>query len=80
MVVAVRPPRQQARAQGALPLSGAPADALAALRAEETHTLTTYGWVDAQAGIVRIPIDRAMELLVARGMPSSPAAGGGARR
>lgn len=29
-----------------------------------TGRLQTYGWVDRKAGTVRIPIDRAMELLV----------------
>ena len=36
------------------------------LRAEETETLTTYGWVDKPAGVVRIPIERAMALMVER--------------
>ena len=44
------------------------------LRAEEDAVLTTYGWVDRRAGTVRIPIDRAMELLVERGLPAGPAA------
>jgi hypothetical protein len=33
------------------------------LRAEENAVLQSYGWVDRQAGIVHIPIARAMELL-----------------
>jgi hypothetical protein len=37
------------------------------LRAEETERLTTYGWVDQGAGTVHIPIDRAIDLLAARG-------------
>lgn len=37
------------------------------LRIEE-EALSTYGWVDRTGGVVRIPIDRAMELLVARGV------------
>jgi hypothetical protein len=41
------------------------------LRAEEDAILTTYGWVDKDRGLVRVPIDRAMELLVARGLPPS---------
>ncbi len=45
------------------------------LRAQEDRTLTTYGWVDKNAGIVRIPIDRAMALVVARGLPARPAGG-----
>jgi hypothetical protein len=39
--------------------------------AEENAALATYGWVDRDAGIVRIPIERAMELLVLRGLPPS---------
>jgi hypothetical protein len=33
------------------------------MRAEENLVLRSYEWVDRQAGIVRIPIARAMELL-----------------
>jgi len=29
--------------------------------------LASYGWVDRKAGIVRIPIERAMDLMAARG-------------
>jgi hypothetical protein len=36
---------------------------------EEEKTLYSYGWVDEKAGTVRIPIDRAMDLLVQRGLP-----------
>lgn len=36
------------------------------MRAEEDAVLESYGWVDRQAGIVRIPIARAMELLADR--------------
>ena len=42
---------------------------LAALRARENAELEGYGWVDKKAGVVRIPIDRAMELLSQRGLP-----------
>ncbi len=35
---------------------------LKALRAQEEQILTSYGWVDKEAGIVRIPIDKAMDL------------------
>ncbi len=35
---------------------------LADLRAREQTEQTTYGWVDQKAGIVRLPIDRAMQL------------------
>ena len=48
----------------------APGD-LARLRAEEDATLSTYGWVDRGAGIVRIPIEQAMQLLAERGLPAA---------
>ena len=48
----------------------APSD-LARLRAEEDMILSTYGWVDRGAGVVRIPIDRAMHLLAERGLPGA---------
>ena len=44
-------------------------------RMQEEVTLNSYGWVDQQAGIVRIPIDRAMTLLAQRGLPTRPQAG-----
>ena len=48
-------------------------------RDEQEKTLEGYGWVDSQAGVVRIPVDRAMDLLLQKGYPvrgSSPAEGG----
>jgi hypothetical protein len=38
--------------------------------AEEDATLHSYGWVDRKAGVVRIPIERAMELTLQRGLPA----------
>jgi hypothetical protein len=46
-----------------------PAADLKALRAGEDAVLTSYGWVDRQAGLVRVPIDVAMKLVVAEGLP-----------
>jgi hypothetical protein len=40
------------------------------LRAAEETTLTTYGWVDKNAGIARIPIDEAMKRVVEKGLPA----------
>jgi hypothetical protein len=37
--------------------------------------LNTYGWIDRQNGIVRLPIDRAMELLLERGLPTRSGSG-----
>lgn len=49
-------------------LQAAPIDDLRHLRASEEKVLTSYAWVDADKGIVRIPIERAMDLLAARGI------------
>ena len=34
--------------------------------------LDSYGWVDKNAGVVRIPIDEAMKLTLERGLPARP--------
>jgi hypothetical protein len=44
------------------------------LRAQESAVLTTAAWVDRDHGVVRIPVDRAMELLVQRGLPPAKVA------
>jgi hypothetical protein len=51
-----------------------PGATLAELRAAEDVDLNSYGWVDRNAGIVRTPIDRAMQLLLERGLPDVGAA------
>ena len=43
-----------------------PVKDLRELREAESNLLDHYGWVDKSAGVVRIPIDRAIELLGAR--------------
>ncbi|HZE14015.1 MAG TPA: hypothetical protein VE086_09670 [Chthoniobacterales bacterium] len=40
------------------------------LRASEDKKLNSYGWIDKQHGIARIPIDRAMDLVAQRGLPT----------
>ncbi len=55
-----------------LPREGAPeprleADltfTLEALRATEREQLHSYGWIDREAGVVRIPLDRARALML----------------
>ncbi|PYV23403.1 MAG: hypothetical protein DMG24_14050 [Acidobacteria bacterium] len=57
-----------------------PAQDLQHYRADEDTALNSYGWVDRKAGVVRIPIDRAMDLLLAKGLPvrsTTPAPGTG---
>ena len=49
---------------------------LKALHEETQKDLTTYGWVDKNKGVARIPIDRAMEITVADLAQKKPAPAG----
>jgi hypothetical protein len=54
-----------------------PEQKLQELQADDRMTLSSYGWVDRTKGTVRIPIDRAMSLVVAERnaemqLPSAP--------
>lgn len=40
-----------------------------AYQARQQELATTYGWIDAEKRVVRLPIERAMELLLERGLP-----------
>ncbi len=44
-------------------------------RLGEEQTLNSYGWVDQNAGVARIPITKAMELIAQRGLPTKAAVG-----
>lgn len=46
---------------------------LAGIRATTTQAQATYGWVDKDAGVVRLPIERAKALLLERGLPATAA-------
>ena len=46
---------------------------IADLHAKEDLLLEHYSWVDQSQGKVRIPIERAMELIAQRGLPVAPA-------
>lgn len=59
-------------------LQAAPIRDLKELRAEEQAILESYAWIDRDAGIVRIPIERAMERLAARAAAASRDKSGGA--
>jgi hypothetical protein len=41
---------------------------------DQMQKLNTYGWVDAENGVVRIPIDRAIDATIEHGLPARPAA------
>jgi hypothetical protein len=74
-------PFEQARALPPLPqLQVHPVQDLDRMREEQDQALDTYGWVDRSRGIVHIPIERAMDLVLERGLPArapAPAAAGG---
>jgi hypothetical protein len=40
------------------------------IRLKEEQTLSTYDYIDKNTGTVRIPIDRAMDLIAQRGLPT----------
>lgn len=42
------------------------------LKATQMARLETYAWINQDAGVVRIPIDRAMQIMVARGYVYTP--------
>ena len=69
-LIAGRPASRSAHPVGAAAdqprLATAPAEDIAAYRAEKERLLHAYAWVDRSSGVVRIPIERAMALLVAQ--------------
>ena len=46
------------------------------LRSGEEVLLHSYGWVDRNSGVVHIPIERAMDLVMERGVPVREESGG----
>ncbi|HEX9445099.1 MAG TPA: hypothetical protein VGA73_13320 [Candidatus Binatia bacterium] len=62
------PPAQvrEATPEPLLQVNGA--EELGRMRAEEDAALHSYGWVDRERGVVRIPIDAAMQALVKKGL------------
>jgi len=67
-------PRRSARpgsaqSSSAPRLQSKPAQDLKAYRASENKTLSSYAWVDRQNGVVRIPIERAMQAVAASNLP-----------
>jgi hypothetical protein len=65
----VSPPRAQEQTTPQPRLQISPRNDLAEMRAAEEQELTTYGWLDEKKQSVRIPIERAMDLLAQRGLP-----------
>lgn len=68
--------RQPSKLEATLPvrppqpwLQVIPAQDLQEFHQRESETLNSYGWVEPAAGVVHIPIERAMELTLERGLP-----------
>ncbi|HEY9120022.1 MAG TPA: hypothetical protein VIN33_09705 [Marinobacter sp.] len=49
-----------------------PTGDLEAFNQRMTDRLNSTGWVDREEGVVHMPINQAMELLVERGLPEDP--------
>jgi hypothetical protein len=45
---------------------------LAAFRAAEDAELATWAWVDREKAVARVPVERALEIVAARGLPPPP--------
>jgi hypothetical protein len=65
-----RSPLREARVAPPEPrLQTQPAADLEQLRRDEERRLDSYGWIDREHRILRMPIDRAMDLMIQRGGP-----------
>lgn len=60
-------PMREATPAPRLQVNGA--EELRRMRAEEDAALHSYGWIDRERGIVRIPIEAAMQELAGKGLP-----------
>jgi hypothetical protein len=49
-----------------------PSADLAAFRAAENAELATWAWVDREKSVARVPVERALEIVAARGLPAPP--------
>jgi len=67
------PPASPFSAERVLPpqprLQADPREDLQRLRAAENANLNSYGWVNPSAGVVKMPVDRAMDRLIEKGLP-----------
>ena len=54
-------------------LQPAPSLDIQEYKRSQQHILNSYGWIDRKNGVVRIPIDQAMQLILNEGLPVRPA-------
>lgn len=57
------------RVEGTAAHPALPSEDLATMRRHERQRLSSYGWTDRRAGRIHIPIRRAMQLVLDRGLP-----------
>lgn len=50
-------------------LQAQPTAELVIFKAEQLNETTSYQWIDRSTGVVRLPIDRAMDVMSERGLP-----------
>ncbi len=63
------------RLQGAPGSVSSPTEDIRRFIEKEQQALNSYGWIDRQNGVIRIPIEQAKSLLLQRGLPvASPSA------
>jgi len=66
-----RPPLRAARVLPPEPrLEEHPGEDLERLRKEEARRLESYGWIDREKKVLRMPIDRAIDQVIRRGVPA----------
>jgi hypothetical protein len=70
--VGLPPLASERRGPPAPRLQASPPLDLDALRAGEFKRLSSYGWISPQDDLIHIPIERAMELVLERGVPQWP--------
>ncbi|MEK9284678.1 MULTISPECIES: hypothetical protein [unclassified Bradyrhizobium] len=68
----ITPASRPALSSNAPPLEVTPRDALQKSRQADEQIERGYGWADRNRGEVRIPIDRAVEILLRKGLPGWP--------
>ncbi|WP_298881535.1 hypothetical protein [uncultured Bradyrhizobium sp.] len=68
----ITPASRPAMSSNAPPLDVSPQATLEATRQGEARFERSYGWVDRNRGEVRIPIDRAVDVLLRKGLPGWP--------
>lgn len=67
------------RAENQAKVVAAPSEELASARAAQLETLHSYRWIDEKSGVVGIPVERAMELMVRERPAAARAAAGQGR-